>query len=228
MRDTVESAGRRAHQRGDGEAALGRRGRRRQAVQDRARVGDGAWLTVVGVFKDVRQSGLDDEPGPWFMRPYSAGGLAGDEHRHQDGVGAGVVRRAGEERARDGRTQSAGLVGRQDDGGDRRPLDLRPALPDAAAERLRRARTRARRDRHCRCRRLLGRAADAGDRPAHGARRATARRAAPHPRASRSRGRSAASSLAWPPRSACCGSSTRCCMASPPRTLVSSVRPPGS
>ncbi len=39
--------------------------------------GDGAWLTVVGVFKDVRQSGLDNEPGPWFMRPYTQAGWPG-------------------------------------------------------------------------------------------------------------------------------------------------------
>jgi putative ABC transport system permease protein len=31
---------------------------------------DGPWLTVVGVFKNVRQFGLDSEPGPWFLRPY--------------------------------------------------------------------------------------------------------------------------------------------------------------
>jgi predicted permease len=35
---------------------------------------DGPWLTVVGVFKNVRQSGLDNEPGPWFLRPYNQAG----------------------------------------------------------------------------------------------------------------------------------------------------------
>jgi putative ABC transport system permease protein len=32
---------------------------------------DGAWLTVVGVFGDVRQRGLDSEPFQSFLRPYS-------------------------------------------------------------------------------------------------------------------------------------------------------------
>ena len=36
--------------------------------------GDAPWLTVVGVFKDVRQAGLDSQPGPWFLRPYTQAG----------------------------------------------------------------------------------------------------------------------------------------------------------
>jgi putative ABC transport system permease protein len=44
------------------------------AVGKRFKIGlygsDGPWLTVVGVFKNVRQFGLDSEPGPWFLRPY--------------------------------------------------------------------------------------------------------------------------------------------------------------
>jgi putative ABC transport system permease protein len=45
-----------------------------EAVGKRFKIGqfgsDGPWVTVVGVFKDVRQFGLDSEPGPWFMKPY--------------------------------------------------------------------------------------------------------------------------------------------------------------
>jgi putative ABC transport system permease protein len=44
------------------------------AVGKRFKIGlygsDGPWLTVVGVFKNVRQFGLDSDPGPWFLRPY--------------------------------------------------------------------------------------------------------------------------------------------------------------
>ena len=45
------------------------------AVGKRFKIGlfgsDASWLTVVGVFKDVRQSGLDTDPRPWFLRPYA-------------------------------------------------------------------------------------------------------------------------------------------------------------
>jgi putative ABC transport system permease protein len=48
------------------------------AVGKRFKIGlfasDAPWLTVVGVFKDVRQAGLDAEPPPWFMRPYQQAG----------------------------------------------------------------------------------------------------------------------------------------------------------
>ena len=48
------------------------------AVGKRFKIGrtgsDSPWLTVVGVFKNVRRSGLDSEPGPWFMRPYQQAG----------------------------------------------------------------------------------------------------------------------------------------------------------
>jgi putative ABC transport system permease protein len=44
------------------------------AVGKRFKIGlfgsDEPWMTVVGVFKDVRQFGLDTDPGPWFLRPY--------------------------------------------------------------------------------------------------------------------------------------------------------------
>ena len=36
--------------------------------------GDAPWLTVVGVFRDIRRSGLDSEPEPWFLRPYAQAG----------------------------------------------------------------------------------------------------------------------------------------------------------
>jgi putative ABC transport system permease protein len=46
-----------------------------EAVGKRFKIGlfgsDAPWLTVVGVFRNVRQSGLDSEPGPWFLRPYT-------------------------------------------------------------------------------------------------------------------------------------------------------------
>jgi predicted permease len=45
------------------------------AVGKRFKIGlfgsDAPWLTVVGVFEDIRQLGLDSEPGPWFLRPYT-------------------------------------------------------------------------------------------------------------------------------------------------------------
>jgi putative ABC transport system permease protein len=34
----------------------------------------GAWLTVVGVMKDIRRGRLDDDIYPWFMRPYPQAG----------------------------------------------------------------------------------------------------------------------------------------------------------
>jgi putative ABC transport system permease protein len=36
--------------------------------------GNAPWLTVVGVFRDIRRSGLDREPEPWFLRPYPQAG----------------------------------------------------------------------------------------------------------------------------------------------------------
>jgi putative ABC transport system permease protein len=51
---------------------------REDAIGKRFKIGrttdDAPWLTVVGVFKNVRQFGLDSEPGPWFMRPYQQAG----------------------------------------------------------------------------------------------------------------------------------------------------------
>jgi putative ABC transport system permease protein len=51
---------------------------RENAVGRRIKIGmfgdDSPWLTVVGVMKNIRRSGLDDEPGPWFLRPYSQAG----------------------------------------------------------------------------------------------------------------------------------------------------------
>jgi putative ABC transport system permease protein len=48
------------------------------AIGKRFKIGrfsdDAPWLTVVGVFADVRHFGLDAEPGPWFMRPYQQAG----------------------------------------------------------------------------------------------------------------------------------------------------------
>jgi putative ABC transport system permease protein len=48
-----------------GEVAVGKR------VKIALAGGDGTWLTVVGVFGDVRQGGLDRDPYPSFLRPYS-------------------------------------------------------------------------------------------------------------------------------------------------------------
>ncbi len=48
------------------------------AIGKRFKIGlfgsDAPWMTVVGVFKDVRQFGLDTEPRPWFLRPYQQAG----------------------------------------------------------------------------------------------------------------------------------------------------------
>ena len=48
------------------------------AVGKRFKIGgfgtDAPWITVVGVFKNVRQFGLDSDPGPWFLRPYQQAG----------------------------------------------------------------------------------------------------------------------------------------------------------
>ena len=39
-------------------------------IGKRVRIGT-TWLTIVGVFKDVRRGGLDSQPGPWLLRPYT-------------------------------------------------------------------------------------------------------------------------------------------------------------
>jgi putative ABC transport system permease protein len=48
------------------------------AVGKRFKIGqfgsDAPWLTIVGVFRNVRHSGLDNEAGPSFLRPYSQAG----------------------------------------------------------------------------------------------------------------------------------------------------------
>lgn len=45
-----------------------------EAVGKRFKIGGfsttAPWITVVGVFRNVRQFGLDSDPGPWFLRPY--------------------------------------------------------------------------------------------------------------------------------------------------------------
>jgi putative ABC transport system permease protein len=49
-----------------------------EAVGRRFKIGgvnsDNPWLTVVGVYDNVRQRGLDREARPWFIRPYSQAG----------------------------------------------------------------------------------------------------------------------------------------------------------
>ena len=51
------------------------------AVGKRFKIGgvnsDNPWLTVVGVFDNVRQGGLDQEPQSWFIRSYSQAGWPG-------------------------------------------------------------------------------------------------------------------------------------------------------
>jgi putative ABC transport system permease protein len=48
------------------------------AVGKRFKIGgvnsDNPWLTVVGVYDNVRQRGLDSDPRPWFIRPYNQAG----------------------------------------------------------------------------------------------------------------------------------------------------------
>jgi predicted permease len=74
LRDTLEAPGvalineAMARRNWPGEDALGKRFKIGNFASD------GPWLTVVGVFKDVRQYGLDSEPGPWFLRPYQQAG----------------------------------------------------------------------------------------------------------------------------------------------------------
>ena len=49
-----------------------------EAVGKRFKLGDPdseePWLTIVGVFRDPRYTGLDQEPYPWFLRPYAQAG----------------------------------------------------------------------------------------------------------------------------------------------------------
>jgi putative ABC transport system permease protein len=49
-----------------------------EAVGRRFKIGgvnsDNPWLTVVGVYDDVRQRGLDRDTRPWFIRPYNQAG----------------------------------------------------------------------------------------------------------------------------------------------------------
>ncbi len=48
------------------------------AVGKRFKIGgvntDNPWLTVVGIYDNVRQGGLDRDPRPWFIRPYNQAG----------------------------------------------------------------------------------------------------------------------------------------------------------
>jgi putative ABC transport system permease protein len=52
-----------------GEDAVGKRFR-----VDPYRDTQGPWITIVGVYKNIRQGSLDSEPRPMFMRPYSQAG----------------------------------------------------------------------------------------------------------------------------------------------------------
>ena len=62
------------------------------AVGKRFKIGqfadDAPWLTVVGVFKDIRHCGLDAEHGSWFLRPYSQAGWPVMSIVVEDRVGA--------------------------------------------------------------------------------------------------------------------------------------------
>jgi len=48
------------------------------AIGKRFKIGgintDNPWLTVVGIYDNVRQGGLDRDPRPWFIRPYNQAG----------------------------------------------------------------------------------------------------------------------------------------------------------
>jgi putative ABC transport system permease protein len=48
------------------------------AVGKRIKIGgvntDNPWMTIVGVYDNVRQGGLDRDPRPWFIRPYNQAG----------------------------------------------------------------------------------------------------------------------------------------------------------
>jgi predicted permease len=48
------------------------------AIGKRFKIGgintDNPWLTIVGIYDNVRQGGLDSDPRPWFIRPYNQAG----------------------------------------------------------------------------------------------------------------------------------------------------------
>jgi putative ABC transport system permease protein len=73
-RDTVEAPGvvlvneTLAKRDWPGESAIGKRFKIGRLADD------APWLTVVGVYKDMRHSGLDQEQGPAFYRPYQQAG----------------------------------------------------------------------------------------------------------------------------------------------------------
>ena len=80
---------RRAPSRSSTRRWLAATGRREDAIGKRFKIGgigtDAPWLTVVGVFDNVRQFGLDSDPRPWFSEALQASRLAVHEHRRQDG-----------------------------------------------------------------------------------------------------------------------------------------------
>ena len=179
------------------------------AVGKRFKIGrfsdDAPWLTVVGVMKNIRHGGLDNDPYPWFVRPYSQAGWPVLSILDEDGVGAGLVRRAGQGGAADRRAEPAGDE-RADDGRGRRRVGGVAPIPDVPAERVRAARAGARRGRDRGRGRLLGGAAHAGDWRADGARRPDARRAAPAHRPQPALDARWASAWGFLRPSRCCGS----------------------
>ena len=90
-----------------------------QAVGKRFKIGfldsDNPWMTVVGVVENFRHGGLDVEQQPVVLPAVSPGGVAGDEHRGQDGVRARAAGAADHQGRRRGRAEPAG-VRRADDG----------------------------------------------------------------------------------------------------------------
>jgi putative ABC transport system permease protein len=76
-----------------------------EAVGKRFKLGDQGsdepWLTIVGVFRDPRYTGLDQEPYPWFLRPYAQAGwpffsvlakTSSDAHAHTATVKQALAR----------------------------------------------------------------------------------------------------------------------------------------
>ena len=128
----------------------------------RLRIGDGEWMTIVGVAADVRQIRLDAVKPRMLYRSYAQAAWPSMTITVKTAGEPLVAGDGGAARREEARRRHAGVARPLHGVRDCR-LHGRPPVPDAAAGPVLSRRAHARHDRRLRCRQLPGGAADPRD-----------------------------------------------------------------